>query len=65
MAINKPVIFCVDDDVEVLAAIDRDLRQHYKSEYRFEYRISNENHHRPGDRTAEVRSGFFLRNLLE
>lgn len=34
MAINKPVIFCVDDDAEVLAAIDRDLRQHYKSEYR-------------------------------
>jgi thioredoxin reductase (NADPH) len=34
MAINKPVIFCVDDDTEVLAAIDRDLRQHYKSDYR-------------------------------
>jgi thioredoxin reductase (NADPH) len=34
MAINKPVIFCVDDDTEVLAAIDRDLRQHYKNEYR-------------------------------
>ena len=34
MAVNKPVIFCVDDDAEVLAAIDRDLRQHYKSEYR-------------------------------
>ena len=34
MAVNKPVIFCVDDDTEVLAAIDRDLRQHYKSDYR-------------------------------
>ena len=34
MAVNKRVIFCVDDDAEVLAAIDRDLRQHYKSEYR-------------------------------
>jgi CheY-like chemotaxis protein len=34
MAVNKPVIFCVDDDAEVLAAIDRDLRQYYKSEYR-------------------------------
>src|SRR2546423_109761 len=30
----KPVIFCVDDDPEVLAAIERDLRQHYKNEYR-------------------------------
>lgn len=30
----KPVIFCVDDDAEVLAAVERDLRQHYKGEYR-------------------------------
>lgn len=30
----KPVIFTVDDDPEVLAAIERDLRQHYKNEYR-------------------------------
>lgn len=34
MANTKPVIFCVDDDPEVLAAIERDLRQHYKNEYR-------------------------------
>ncbi len=34
MAAIKPVIFCVDDDAEVLAAIERDLRQHYKNEYR-------------------------------
>lgn len=34
MATNKPVIFCVDDDAEVLAAVDRDLRQHYKGAYR-------------------------------
>ncbi len=31
---TKPVILSVDDDPEVLAAIDRDLRQHYRSEYR-------------------------------
>lgn len=30
----KPVIFCVDDDSEVLAAVERDLRQHYKSNHR-------------------------------
>jgi len=30
----RPVIMCVDDDPQVLAAIERDLRQHYKSEYR-------------------------------
>jgi thioredoxin reductase (NADPH) len=30
----KPIIFCVDDDREVLAAIERDLRQHYKDAYR-------------------------------
>ncbi len=30
----KPVIFCVDDDPEVLGAIERDLRQHYKGNKR-------------------------------
>src|SRR5262245_3440842 len=30
----KPVLFTVDDDVEVLGAIERDLRQHYRNEYR-------------------------------
>jgi thioredoxin reductase (NADPH) len=30
----RPVIFSVDDDPEVLAAIERDLRTHYRSEYR-------------------------------
>ena len=30
----KPVILAVDDDPEVLGAIDRDLRQHYRSDYR-------------------------------
>jgi thioredoxin reductase (NADPH) len=28
------VIFSVDDDPEVLAAVERDLRQHYRSDYR-------------------------------
>jgi thioredoxin reductase (NADPH) len=30
----KPVILTVDDDREVLGAIERDLRQHYRSDYR-------------------------------
>jgi thioredoxin reductase (NADPH) len=30
----KPVLFTVDDDAEVLGAIERDLRQHYRSDYR-------------------------------
>ena len=30
----KPVILAVDDDPEVLGAIERDLRQHYRSDYR-------------------------------
>ena len=29
----KPVILAVDDDPEVLGAIERDLRQHYRSDY--------------------------------
>jgi thioredoxin reductase (NADPH) len=32
--VAKPVIFTVDDDPEVLRAIERDLRQHYHSEFR-------------------------------
>ncbi|HKA37015.1 MAG TPA: FAD-dependent oxidoreductase [Thermoanaerobaculia bacterium] len=31
---TKPIIFSVDDDTEVLGAIERDLRQHYRGEYR-------------------------------
>jgi thioredoxin reductase (NADPH) len=30
----KPVILTVDDDVAVLGAIERDLRQHYRADYR-------------------------------
>src|SRR6266851_2074762 len=30
----RPVIFTVDDDPEVLGAIERDLRRHYRSDYR-------------------------------
>ncbi len=30
----KPVIMSVDDDPQVLAAVERDLRQHYKNDYR-------------------------------
>ena len=31
---TKPVILAVDDDREVLAAIERDLRKQYRSKYR-------------------------------
>jgi thioredoxin reductase (NADPH) len=31
----KPVIITVDDEPQVLNAVNRDLRQHYKGEYRF------------------------------
>ena len=31
---SKPVILAVDDDPEVLNAVERDLRQHYRAEYR-------------------------------
>src|SRR3954466_1966007 len=31
---SKPVILAVDDDPEVLNAIDRDLRQHFRADYR-------------------------------
>jgi thioredoxin reductase (NADPH) len=30
----KPVILTVDDDPNVLGAIERDLRQRYRTEYR-------------------------------
>jgi thioredoxin reductase (NADPH) len=32
--VNKPVILAVDDDREVLGAIERDLRKQYRSQYR-------------------------------
>jgi thioredoxin reductase (NADPH) len=31
---DKPVILSVDDDREVLGAVERDLRRHYRSDYR-------------------------------
>src|SRR6185369_15062593 len=34
LIVAKPVIFSVDDDAEVLAAVERDLRQHYRNDYR-------------------------------
>ncbi|HEX4962409.1 MAG TPA: FAD-dependent oxidoreductase [Thermoanaerobaculia bacterium] len=30
----KPVLFAIDDDADVLRAVDRDLRRHYGEEYR-------------------------------
>jgi thioredoxin reductase (NADPH) len=32
--VAKPVILAVDDDAEVLGAVERDLRQHYRIDYR-------------------------------
>src|SRR3954462_1833054 len=34
MPMAKPVIFTVDDDPEVLRAIERDLRKHFGQDYR-------------------------------
>ena len=31
---NKPVLLAVDDDPEVLNAIERDLRHHFRADYR-------------------------------
>lgn len=31
---SRPVILCVDDDPEVLGAVERDLRRHYRADYR-------------------------------
>ena len=31
---KKPVILTVDDDPEVLNAVERDLRQHFRADYR-------------------------------
>ena len=30
----RPIIMAVDDEPQVLNAIERDLRQHYRKEYR-------------------------------
>jgi thioredoxin reductase (NADPH) len=32
--VAKPVILIVDDELPVLNAVERDLRQHYRSDYR-------------------------------
>jgi thioredoxin reductase (NADPH) len=34
LGLAKPVLMIVDDDPEVLSAVERDLRAHYKGEYR-------------------------------
>ncbi|MFA0961285.1 FAD-dependent oxidoreductase [Roseivirga sp. BDSF3-8] len=34
MAANKPIIFAIDDDAQVLRAIERDLRSEYRQDYR-------------------------------
>ena len=31
---TKPVLLTVDDDPEVLNAVERDLRSHYRADYR-------------------------------
>lgn len=31
---NKPVLFCIDDDPEVLSAVERDLRMYYRNNYK-------------------------------
>ena len=36
----KPIIMAIDDDAQVLSAVERDLRRHYRSEYRIIKAIS-------------------------
>ena len=31
---NEPIIFCIDDDAQVLRAITRDLKAHYRKDYK-------------------------------
>jgi thioredoxin reductase (NADPH) len=40
MSESKPIIFCIDDDKQVLRAVMRDLRDHFKSGYRIMGTIS-------------------------
>lgn len=42
---SKPVILCVDDDATVLAAIERDLKQRYRADYRVMKAASPEEAH--------------------
>ena len=39
---SKPAILTVDDDLQVLAAIERDLRDHYQPTYRIVKAVSGE-----------------------
>lgn len=40
---SKPIILCVDDDPEVLASIERDLRAQYRKEYRIIKALGSDN----------------------
>lgn len=40
---TKPIILCVDDDPEVLASVERDLRSNYRKEYRIVKALGSEN----------------------
>jgi len=54
--VTKPVILAIDDDASVLGAIERDLRQHYRSDYRVMRAASGaEGLSRPGRTVFTVR----------
>jgi len=40
---SKPIILCVDDDPEVLASVERDLRSRYRKEFRIIKALGSEN----------------------
>ncbi len=40
---NKPIILCVDDDPEVLASVERDLRSKYRKDYRIVKALGSDN----------------------
>ncbi len=47
---SKPIILCVDDDPEVLASVERDLRSRYRKEFRIIKALGSQN----GLETAET-----------
>ena len=58
----KPAILCVDDDPQVLRAVDRDLRQKYGETYRILRAESGEvgSRHSNNFNSARSRSPFSL-----
>jgi thioredoxin reductase (NADPH) len=50
---SRPIIFAIDDDLQVLRAISRDLRSHYGKEYKI---MSTESAHEALDTLVEIKN---------